>query len=237
MGNLNTKLLLGHLSSAVGHHVINAYSTIVSQGEILRSLTSPDEQAEGELLERVETIIQTALDASLMTRRMIEISHDLTSVESEHPLEPVERIQLERLATEVLEARRERLAPAISVAFHLASVPAIRGQADALRAMLELLFDNAIESLPEGRGTISVTAHVDARNWVVLEIRDEGCGMQPEVMERAVEPFFSTKANHRGIGLTIARGIWRRHRGTLSIESQFEKGTLIRLSIAAPPPQ
>ena len=45
------------------------------------------------------------------------------------------------------------------------------------------------------------------------------------------EPFFSTKPDHDGIGLTIAQGIWRRHRGALSIDSRPGQGTTIRLSI------
>jgi len=49
-------------------------------------------------------------------------------------------------------------------------------------------------------------------------------------MEHALEPFYSTKPDRQGIGLTIARGIWRRHRGTMTIESQPGEGTTVRLS-------
>ena len=48
---------------------------------------------------------------------------------------------------------------------------------------------------------------------------------EPGVLRRATEPFFSTKPDHAGVGLTIAQGIWRRHRGSLSIESQPGQGT------------
>ena len=58
--------------------------------------------------------------------------------------------------------------------------------------------------------------------------------MTEEVLEHAVEPFFSTKPDHPGIGLTVAKGIWRRHRGTLMIDSQPGQGTTVRLSVAAP---
>jgi two-component system, NtrC family, sensor kinase len=57
--------------------------------------------------------------------------------------------------------------------------------------------------------------------------------MNAEVMAHALEPFYSTKPNHLGIGLAIARGIWRRHRGTMSVESQPGQGTTVRLSAAA----
>ena len=88
----------------------------------------------------------------------------------------------------------------------------------------------------QGPGTITFTTLVDPRNWVVLEIRDSGCGMTPEVLKRATEPFFTTKPGKSGTGLTVAHGIWRRHRGALSIESQPGEGTMIRLAVEAPVP-
>ena len=96
MENADPKTVLGHLSSAVGHHVINAFSTIVSQGEILRSLTGPWEQEPGEFHDRIEAIIQTALDASVLTRRLIEISHGFTTVETGQPDGPPEVIYLDQ---------------------------------------------------------------------------------------------------------------------------------------------
>jgi signal transduction histidine kinase len=232
MENLDPKTLLGHLSSSVGHHVINAFSTIVSQGEILRSLTSPWEHTTGEFQERIEAIIQTALDASLLTRKLIEISHEMTSVESESPASRLDEIHLDRLVATVVDAERDKLGPDVSLILNLNPSPAIRGQAEPLRFMLGSLIRNAYESLPGGAGTISISTLIEDRNWVVLEVRDTGCGMSLDVMEHAVEPFFSTKSGHPGIGLTVARGIWRRHRGTLMIDSQPDLGTTVRLSIA-----
>ena len=68
-----------------------------------------------------------------------------------------------------------------------------------------------------------------------MEIRDNGTGMTEEVLEHAAVPFFRTKPDHRGIGLTVAKGIWRRHRGTLMIESQPGQGTTVRLSVDSTP--
>ena len=49
--------------------------------------------------------------------------------------------------------------------------------------------------------------------------------------ERALEPFFSTKPGHLGIGLSIANAIWRRHHGTFAIQSQPGAGAQIRLAV------
>jgi signal transduction histidine kinase len=65
----------------------------------------------------------------------------------------------------------------------------------------------------------------------VLEVRDTGHGIPHATVERAVEPFFTTKAGHFGVGLSIANGIWRRHRGTLALRSQAGEGTTVRLCV------
>jgi signal transduction histidine kinase len=101
--------------------------------------------------------------------------------------------------------------------------------------MVLLLLANAYEAMPKGQGTVAVSTSTDARGWNVLEVRDSGKGMDGATLERSVEPFFSTKPGHAGIGLSIANGIWRRHRGTLAIQSQPGEGTRIRLCVEPSP--
>jgi signal transduction histidine kinase len=230
MEKLDLEPLLGHLCSAVGHQVINALSTLVSQGEILRTLTGPAHSISTEVPERVDTIIRTAMEASAMTRRLIELSHDLTTIDAERPGSPVEEIYLHEWLSRFLQEEGNAPGPLVTCVLDLAPVLPIRGRSGPLRTMLRLLVENAVEALPGKKGTLTFASFTAPRNWLVVEIRDDGCGMTPDVIEHAIEPFFSTKPGHLGVGLTIARGIWRRHRGTLTLESQPGTGTTIRLS-------
>ncbi len=233
MENLNLKPFLGHLTSSVGHLVINAFSTIVSQGELLRTLNESAEQHPREVAERIDTLIRTALEASVVTRRLIELSHDWTAADVDLPGNPVQEIRLDQLLAEFVNAEQARLGPAATWILNLAPIPPIRGQVEPLLTMFRQFVLNAVEGLPGGEGTITISSQPAPRNWLIVEIRDDGCGMSVEVMERALEPFYSTKPGHPGIGLAIARGIWRRHRGTMSIDSQPGAGTTVRLSAAA----
>jgi signal transduction histidine kinase len=230
MENQDLRPYLGHLTSVVGHQVINSFSTIVSQCEILHTLSSPGEPLTPDSSDRIQTVVRTALDASVTMRRLIEISHDWTSIDISSDGSPAEEIRLEALVADFLTAEKQKLGPAVDWSWEPAATPALRGRSSQLRTMLRLLAENAVESLPEGLGSITLASLALPRNWVSIEIRDTGCGMTPEVLERATEPFFTTKPDRLGIGLTIARGIWRRHRGTLTIESQAGTGTTIRLS-------
>lgn len=68
-------------------------------------------------------------------------------------------------------------------------------------------------------------------DYVSIEIRDEGEGMPPRVLERAIEPFFSTKATGKGtgLGLAMASGFVQQSRGRLEIESKIGEGTTVRM--------
>jgi CheY-like chemotaxis protein len=72
-------------------------------------------------------------------------------------------------------------------------------------------------------------------NYVELLVSDDGCGMTPEVRERAFEPFFTTKEHKRrsGLGLPMVYGSIQQHRGGLKIDSEPGRGTTIRIVLPA----
>ena len=215
---------LGHLGSGVGHHVINAFSAIVSNAELLRiKLAATATPIDPESIATM--IIDTAMEASTVARRLIDFTRPITTIGEVS-------VHLDRVVDEFARRKQAEDAPGVGWSTTLDPVPAIKGRADQLHAMLEMLVSNARESFQAGQGgTISLTTSVDSRGWVMLEIRDSGRGMEPEVLEQAVEPFFSTKSGHLGVGLSIANGIWRRHRGTLSLKSRPGQGTVVRLCV------
>ena len=205
---------LGHLASGVGHHVINAFSAVVSNAEILRmKLDLPDPPDPSAL---ADAIIRTALEASAVARRLIDVTRPMTANQNE-------RVQLDNLVADYVAARQESPPdpelPKIHWSSNVEAVPPINGNSAQLRLMLDHLTNNSIEAANGGSVDICISTSVDQRGWVALEIRDNGRAMTPIILERAVEPFYSTKLNHLGVGLSIANGIWRRHKGTLSILS------------------
>ncbi|CAN5850216.1 hypothetical protein BH23PLA1_BH23PLA1_06360 [soil metagenome] len=220
--SLERQAALGHLASGVGHHVINAFSAIVSNAEILRLSTESGQSHDPLVI--ADLIVRSAMEASGVARRLIDFTRPLTLPGAQH-------IALDHLASEVIEEFRDHCASTVQWSVELATVPTVPGNDSHLRAMLLMLLNNAREALPDQRGTIYVSTSMDDRGWVVLEIRDDGQGMTSEVHEQAIEPFYSTRSGHAGVGLSIANGIWRRHRGTLAILTEPGQGTTIRLCI------
>ena len=220
---------LGHLSSGVGHHVINAFSAVVSSAELLRLNIPVASVPDPAVL--ADRIIKTAVEAATVARRLIDYARPVTSIEPDRAAFQPHTLSLDRLAARFVADEQSRARPEIVWETDLAPIPSIKGHEVQLHSMLWHLIQNAYDAIPARGGTLSVATSTDARGWNVLEVRDSGQGMDAATLERAVEPFFSTRPGHLGVGLSIANGIWRRHRGTISIQSGPGEGTRIRLCV------
>ena len=221
---------VGHVSASVGHYLINAFSAVVSNAELLR--LDPPMPSIADPVVIADTIIRASLDASTVARNLIDYLRPVTSIDpAQRPAFQPDLLALDEFVGRYIEERQCKGGPSIQWELDLTPVGAIHADPTQLRTMLDHLVDNAVESFsPEG-GVIRFSTTSDRRGWCVLEIQDDGQGMEATTLERAVEPFFSTKPGHLGVGLSIANGIWRRHRGTLSVQSRPGEGTKLRLAV------
>jgi signal transduction histidine kinase len=106
-----------------------------------------------------------------------------------------------------------------------------------LKEVLINLVQNAAESFEDG-GAITLRARRDkvalkgrTSDVVVLEVQDNGPGIPPEVEERLFDPFFSTKKDGTGLGLTIANKIVEQHGGELTLRTETGRGTTFRVML------
>jgi len=98
---------------------------------------------------------------------------------------------------------------------------------DQVLVNLALNAVQAVENQEEGR--IELRAHVDRRSHPVIRVEDNGPGIPPDVQEKIFVPFFTTKEDGSGIGLSLSRRIMRLHGGSLSVRSSPEAGTTFTL--------
>jgi PAS domain S-box-containing protein len=117
------------------------------------------------------------------------------------------------------------------------SLPPVRAFGSGLNQVWTNLLDNASDAIGEEDGTITVrTRGEDGR--VLVEIEDNGCGIEAEHLPRIFEPFFSTKAQGEGTGLgldTAWRIVTEEHHGTITVESEPGR-TVFRVSLPAAEP-
>ena len=104
----------------------------------------------------------------------------------------------------------------------------INGDADNLNHALANVYANALDAMPAG-GTLTLSAAARGEHWVELTVTDDGAGMAPEVLARALDPFFSTKevGKGTGLGLSVAYGVAKAHGGTLELASRPGHGTTV----------
>jgi nitrogen fixation/metabolism regulation signal transduction histidine kinase len=97
------------------------------------------------------------------------------------------------------------------------------------QVLINLLL-NALQSVEKKEGgRIDVLALLDAQGRILIQVKDNGPGIQEENLDKIFIPFFSTKEGGSGIGLSLSRQIMRQHKGTISVHSDPEQKTVFTL--------
>jgi signal transduction histidine kinase len=114
----------------------------------------------------------------------------------------------------------------------------VAGDADQLVKAFSNLVRNGIDSM-DGTGTLSVTIFRYGFEWLQVDIEDTGVGMERVEFDRIFEPFYTTKAGRRGIGLglAIAKKFIEANNGRIGVDSYPGEGSrfTVRLPLSAPP--
>lgn len=104
---------------------------------------------------------------------------------------------------------------------------AILADANQMKQLFINLIKNAIEAMPEG-GSIYISTEKVMNEWKIT-IQDEGKGMSEEDIQKIYDPFFSTKTEGTGLGLTICATILKDHHGRMDVFSELGKGTAFHI--------
>ncbi len=101
-----------------------------------------------------------------------------------------------------------------------------------VEAVSQIIY-NALESYESGNGPVIISGSEHVQGFVEIRIQDQGGGMNEETLHKAVEPFYSDKpaGRQRGMGLAIASSLLQNNGGTISFESQIDKGTTVSIQL------
>jgi signal transduction histidine kinase len=114
------------------------------------------------------------------------------------------------------------------------NLPTIQGNFSNLGQVLINIINNALQALPEGRGKLSLftSCRQDAEN-IVVECRDDGIGIPPEIVKDIFKPFFTTKevGKGTGLGLYVSHEIIKKHAGEIRVSSEMGKGTTFTIEL------
>ncbi|MFQ5674895.1 MAG: PAS domain-containing sensor histidine kinase, partial [bacterium] len=106
----------------------------------------------------------------------------------------------------------------------------LTADSELVEQILINIFKNAIEAMNgQPQGKIELTSCIDNRGHVIIQVIDNGPGIPEDVCEKVFIPFFTTKEQGSGIGLSLSRQIMRLHRGTISVQSKPGTSTVFTL--------
>lgn len=226
---------VGRLAGGIAHDFNNILHSIMGYTQLARRKINQDSPASKNLQ---EVLIATNRGKELVEQILIFSRWK----ERRHLL-----LSLEELASEVESLIRPSLPDNVelSVTRSLNGSDRIVGDPIQLHQSLTNLFKNAIQSMREDGGTLSVsieslelTEHLDTLgnslfpgSYYCLVVEDTGPGMNQEVQDRVFEPFFTTKAPQEGtgLGLSVVHGVVQDHGGGIELESELGRGTKFKL--------
>jgi PAS domain S-box-containing protein len=222
---------VGSLAEGVTDYVRQVLQMILGKVQLVRPGTAGSEDQD-----RLASIKATVMEAAKVLNRVQAFAEVRTLTEAP----PLDFNDVVEAAVEMIRSRgvpgRPSEAPPVEIQLETVPLPSVAGEATPLIESVGAILVNAAEAMPDG-GTIAVRTWATA-DEVHCAVRDPGVGMSAETRQRALEPFFTTKAGeHKGLGLSVAYGLLRRHRGELDIASAEGKGTVVtlRLPVLTPP--
>jgi signal transduction histidine kinase len=228
LGRTDELRALGETVGGLAHNFNNSLAAILAYTELMIRETQGDGARR-----RLSLIRDVALEASATVRRLQEFV-------SSQPQTAFGPVGLPAIIAEALEMtaprwrdEAQRRGIVITITQDMEALPPVEGNAFELRDALVRLIQNAVDAMPQG-GTLGIRAASEESGWVVVEVRDTGVGMSPEVRRRIADRARTlTPGREPGHGLDQVSDIVERHGGTLTIESERGKGAMVRMRLHA----
>ncbi|HKY07898.1 MAG TPA: ATP-binding protein, partial [Candidatus Binatia bacterium] len=211
----------------IAHEIKNPLTPIQLSAERLRKRYAKMLQGDGAILDKcTTTIIQQVDELKNLVNEFSQFAR-LPSAQ----LAPDDLNEIVRQALFLFKEGHD----GVKFQFHGGRIPPLELDREQIKRVVINLLDNAVAAV-NGNGEIKLTTgHDPARGVVTLEIADDGCGLAPEIRTKIFEPYFSTKENGTGLGLTIVSQIVEDHRGYIRAWPNEPRGTrfLIEFPVSA----
>ncbi len=230
---------LGLLAGGIAHDFNNFLLAIRGNAELMRNHPDLARTRGDELLGAIETASDQAAE---LCRQLLTYAGQ--SLPERAPAD------LESLVKQMVPLLETSTGRGVTLELSAEAVPAVLGDPTQLRQVVMNLVLNAAQATGEDGGTVRIelstrdvseselresfmSSDEAAGRFVVLTVVDDGCGMEPEVVERIFDPFFTTKREGRGLGMPSVLGIVRAHDAAIKVRSAVGEGSTFEVLFPA----
>ncbi len=218
---------IGKVTAGIAHEINNPLNNINLTAEVLL------EDMENMKPEEREEFIR---DVLLQTKRARDIVHHLLQFSRMKKAPVREMVDLAELLKDTFSLLKNELKithTRVKASF-TKGIAIANGNPNQLQQVLVNIILNAVQAMGEG-GSLETALNVDRKaGKAILSIRDNGPGIPKDVLVHVLEPFYTTKKDGTGLGLSVSYGIIKEHKGNIIVESEEGKGTevIIELPLA-----
>ncbi|MGB3049453.1 MAG: response regulator [Polyangiales bacterium] len=223
---------IGTLTAGVAHELNNPLMYVLSNLRLTRE--EIDAQAESESLELARQQLDEAIHGAI---RMQNIVRDLKTF-SRVDDEPRGNVDLQSVVESSINICWNEMRHRATLERDFGETPTVDVNESRLGQVFLNLLINAAQAMPEraaSENRITVRTRTDGDGWAVVEVADNGTGIEPDRMSHVFEPFFTTKgiSEGTGLGLSICRDIVRDAGGTIEARSEAGHGSTFVVRLPA----
>ncbi|GAB2789883.1 sensor histidine kinase [Rhabdobacter roseus] len=220
-----------NLTRVLRHEIMNSMTPIVSLVGTMRLIVNEDIEPSTSNQESVDDLkeaLQTLEKRSQGMMQFVNAYRDFTTL----PKPNLRQVEVRELLHDVIQFMQADLTSAgvlwtVDVGNEALS---IKADADQLQQVLINLVKNALEVFTGQPSPLIKLRAFTTSDQVIIEVEDNGSGIEPEALEKIFIPFYTTKKTGSGIGLSLSRQILQQHGGQLSAISVVGQGTVFRLA-------
>lgn len=213
---------IGRLASGIAHEINNPLANASLQVELLQK--NPGVAALPDSVQGQLQSIERSLEKSS------HIAKELMGMAQEHSSAGIFSLVDMRQAVQRAWDGIKSSFPACSMSSHIKGTLLVPGMPAQIEHLFQNIFKNAAEAMPQG-GSIHVYGKKQG-NKVIFMVLDQGRGIDPQVFDRVLDPFFSTKevGHGKGLGLSICYGIMKLHHGSIELSPRInQEGMMVTL--------